>query len=148
MNKPVREKAMDFLANREHSQTELMRKLQSKGYDNNEIELALVQLKADRLLDDERFVESFVNSRINKGQGPVKIRVELKQRGINDDIIRSCIDGLGFNWVHLASEVRGKRFGEGLPGDYKERMRQARFLQQRGFSQEHIQVALNNDEFY
>jgi regulatory protein len=146
MNKSVREKAMDFLANREHSQFELARKLQSKGYEEDEIFVALEQLTQDRLLCDERFAESFIHSRLNRGQGPLKIKMELKQRGVNDDIIRQYMEKQSTDWTGLAMEVKRKRFGDSLPDDYKERMRQARFLQQRGFNQEHIQAVLNSDE--
>jgi len=42
----------------------------------------------------------------------------------------------------LATEVRLKKFGTAEPRDFKEKARQMRFLQYRGFEQEHIQAAL------
>ena len=144
--KPARDKAMDYLANRAHSQLELERKLLSKGYEGTEIDAALAGLKQDGLLNDALFAESFIYSRINKGQGPLKIRMELKQRGVDDNIIDAQLAADKQTWIKQAELARAKRFGESRPKEYKEQMRQARFLQQRGFNAEHIRFVLNNDE--
>ena len=137
---------MDYLANRAHSQLELERKLLNKGYEETEIDLALTGLKQDGLLDDGLFAESFIHSRINKGQGPLKMRMELKRRGVEEYIIDAQLADYAQTWIQQAEMARAKRFGELRPKEYKEQMRQARFLQQRGFSAEQIRFVLNNDE--
>ena len=139
---------MDYLANREHSQLELERKLLNKGYDEAEIDSALSGLKQDGLQSDKLFAESFIHSRINKGQGPLKIRLELKRRGVDEVIIDAQLAYYAQAWIQQAEMARAKRFGELRPKEYKEQMRQARFLQQRGFSAEHIRFVLSNDELY
>ena len=103
----------------------------------------LDDLTRDRLLEEERFVESFVRGRIRKGQGPVRIRGELAQRGIEDASVSSALMEADCDWVALAAEVRAKRFGRAAPGDFKERARQAKFLQYRGFESEQIRSALD-----
>jgi regulatory protein len=50
------------------------------------------------------------------------------------------------DWHELARAVRAKRFGAARPRDYKERARQARFLQYRGFDAAQIRSALEVDE--
>jgi regulatory protein len=44
--------------------------------------------------------------------------------------------------VAVAREARRKRFGSAGPADFRERARQGRFLQYRGFSSEQIRAAL------
>jgi regulatory protein len=90
------------------------------------------------LLDNARFAESFVHSRYQRGQGPHKIRAELRERGIDDGLVAEYIDAPDFDWPGLAGQVRIKRFGPVHPADFRERSRQMRFLQQRGFSSEQI----------
>jgi regulatory protein len=129
---------MDFLARREHSEQELACKLASRGYAADIVEATLADLVADRLLSNARFAEAFVHSRIQRGSGPQKIRAELRARGVSDNLIDECLDAHTDSWRELAREVRAKRFGSAAPADFRERSRQMRFLQQRGFSAEQI----------
>ena len=137
---------MDFLARREHSEQELARKLTTRGYAADVVEATLAALVADRLLSNTRFAEAFVHSRIQRGSGPQKIRAELRERGISDELIDDSLDAHADSWRELAREVREKRFGNRQPEDYRERSRQMRFLQQRGFSADQIARVLHDDE--
>ena len=129
---------MDFLARREHSEVELSRKLATRGFDADLIETTLADLVAENLLSNTRFAELFVYSRFQRGSGPQKIHAELRERGIDDGLINDSIAGYEQQWQELVRQVREKRFGASLPEDYKERTRQMRFLQQRGFTPEQI----------
>jgi regulatory protein len=129
---------MDFLARREHSEQELARKLSARGYAEDTVAETLAALVADRLLSNARFAEAFVHSRIQRGSGPMKIRAELRERGIPDELIDNSLEARADSWRELAREVREKRFGRAEPRDFRERSRQMRFLQQRGFSAEQI----------
>jgi len=132
---------MDFLARREYGQTELIRKLTGKGFQNDAATIAVTQLTDEGLQSDQRFAESFVQSRINQGKGPVRIRLDLGQRGIGDATIEIAIEDTDPDWHALASAQRHKKFGSSAPSDFKEKARQMRFLQYRGFEQDHIQSA-------
>ena len=81
--------------------------------------------------------------RTARGQGPVKIRHDLRERGIREDLATLYIDADRRKWCERALAVRHKRFGAGPPDDIRDRSRQARFLAQRGFEQEHIKFALD-----
>lgn len=141
----ARKKAMDFLARREYGQTELIRKLADKGYRRNIVEDSVRQLTEDGLQDDDRFAEAFVQSRINQGKGPVRIRLDLGQRGISDATIELAIEAAHADWHGLASAVRQRKFGPDRPRDFKEKARQMRFLQYRGFEQDHVQAAFDGE---
>ncbi len=86
----ARKKAMDFLARREYGQTELIKKLADKGFERDVAAQAVTQLTEEGLQSDQRFAESFVQSRINQGKGPVRIRLDLGQRGISEVDDRAC----------------------------------------------------------
>lgn len=106
---------------------------------------ALAELIAEGLLSDERFAEAFVASRTEKGSGPLRIQAELRERGLNDELIARYVDFSDRDWHERAARVRRKRFGPAPPGDIKERARQARFLQYRGFTAEQARTALKGD---
>ncbi len=142
----ARKKAMDFLARREYGEAELTRKLIDKGFDRAVAEQAVLQLKNEGLQSDARFAESFVQSRINQGKGPVRIRLDLGQRGIGDAAIELALEEADADWYRMAREVRTRKFGRERPSDFKEKARQMRFLQYRGFEQGHIQAAVGSDD--
>lgn len=137
---------MDLLARREHARHELAGKLRSRGMPADLIESTLDDLGRENLLSDARFAEAFVASRIGRGQGPVRIRMELEQRRVASEVIEEALGNAAPDWGDLAAEARRKRFGRKPPGDFRERARQARFLQYRGFAAEHISRALGGDD--
>lgn len=134
---------MDYLARREHGRVELINKVAQFGFDASVADDAVAQLVEDGLQSEQRFVEAFVRSRINQGKGPAKIRSDLRERGLSDIHIDEGLLNAEQNWYELAIEVRLKKFGALRPGDFKEKARQMRFLQSRGFEQDHIQVAVS-----
>ncbi len=137
----IRKKAMDFLARREHGQNELIKKLADKGYVRRLVEQSITKLTEQGLQSDDRFAEAFVQSRINQGKGPVRIRLDLNQRGVSDAVIEMAIEASAADWHGLAREVRERKFGRDDPADFKAKAKQMRFLQYRGFEQDHIQSA-------
>jgi len=143
--KEIRKKAMDFLARREYGKNELIKKLADKGYASRIVETEIQKLTEERLQSDDRFAEAFVQSRINQGKGPVRIRLDLKQRGIGDAVIEMAIDESAADWHGLASEVRRRKFGDAAPADFKAKAKQMRFLQYRGFEQDQVQGAFGSE---
>ncbi len=141
--KEARKKAMDYLARREYGHEELINKLATAGFDADIAATIVGVLREENLQSDQRFSESFVQSRISQGKGPVRIRQELKQRGIRPEVVDDALLDADEDWFLLALEIRVKKFGPELPGEFKEKARQMRFLQYRGFEQEHIQGAVS-----
>jgi regulatory protein len=101
-------------------------------------------LQQQGLLSDERFAESYLRFRRNKGHGPIRIKQELKQRGVSDDIIAAIVIEDEAEWFDLACTVREKRFGKAFPESVTERAKQQRFLQYRGFNHQQLKHALSN----
>ncbi|MFT5396760.1 MAG: regulatory protein [Gammaproteobacteria bacterium] len=117
-------------------------KLARRCVDEALIEDLLDTLSSEGLQSDVRFTESFVHHSLNKGQGPNKITQELRQRGIEQVLIEQCLESESIDWMLLAEEVRVKKYGESVPGDYQVKAKQSRFLYSRGFSSEQISQLL------
>lgn len=145
MKPDIEQTALRLLARREHSAQELRRKLHDKDYPGSEIDALLERLARDKLLSDERFMESFIHARAAKGHGPLLIRAELEARGVARALIADAIAISAPQWREAARHVRHKRFGV-APRDQHERARQMRFLQQRGFTAEQISAAFKSDD--
>ena len=74
----IRNTAMNLLARREHSATELLQKLKQREHAEEDILKAIEELQADNLQSDARFAESFINQRVNAGYGPSKNSTRIK----------------------------------------------------------------------
>jgi len=137
--------ALMLLSRREHSTQELLRKLVSKGFNTNTVERQLAELQKKDLLSDRRFTESYVRFRGQKGFGPIRIQQELRQKGIEDHLIESYANVMDDQWFERVVKVRDKRFGEKLPENITIKAKQIRFLQYRGFTQDHIQGVFHTE---
>ena len=142
----VRTAALALLAGRDFGRTELTRRLARRGYPDDVVAAVVEALVAERLLSETRFVEQFIRQHAGRGHGPVRIRADLRERGVPDADIDAGLEAAGEDWVATARATRRRRFGVSPPGDYPERARQARFLQYRGFSNEQIRAALGPGE--
>ncbi|MBS0388785.1 MAG: regulatory protein RecX [Proteobacteria bacterium] len=136
--------AVAFLARRDYASGELAAKLRERGYESEVVRALIADLAARRLLDDARYAGHFVAYHRARGQGPLRIRRELEAFGVAaatiDDALATVPD-----WAAVARDVRRRRFGAPAPSAWAEKGRQARFLQYRGFSNDHIRSALGTD---
>ncbi len=144
----ARNRAVALLARREHSRHELRRKLLQAGYEETVVEAALEELAGEGLQSDRRFAEIFIHSRVGRGQGPVRILRELSEHGVDASLAGELMEALEVDWSVLAEEVRRRRFGAELPTEWKERARQARFLEYRGFRHHHFAALLDNGAWH
>ena len=130
----VYNKALDLVSRREHSRHELMQKL-DKRYPNSIpiIEDALDKLETNKILDDERFAEMYLNSRARKGFGPKKIEMELHSKKVDSFFISNAVEAYE-SWLENAHRVLKKKFKDQKPTDYQSKMKQKQFLFTRGFS--------------
>jgi regulatory protein len=140
----VRDAAIALLARRDFATIELCQRLESCGYDTAVVGATLAELAAERIVDDARFCENYVAYHTNRGQGPARIAANMKALGLPCELIDRAL-GASPDWRARAQAVRTRRFGPELPQSWPEKSRQARFLQYRGFSADHIRAALGTD---
>ena len=135
--------AITLLARRDYSSGELTRKLTERGYLEHAVEPVVEELLASNKLNDDRYSQNFVAYRARRGHGPARIRNDLKTSGLDRSTIDEAVKGEEApDFLALARSVRARKFGPEIPSDRKERARQARFLQYRGFSTDHIRAVL------
>ncbi len=135
---------MTLLARRDFGSAELAGRLRERGYDESTVATTIASLLERRALDDARFAMHFVAYRAGRGQGPARIQRELGDLGVASALIEEAI-AAGPDWLALARDVRRRRFGPEAPEDWPGKSRQARFLQYRGFSNDHIRTAIGPD---
>jgi len=135
-----------MLTRRDHSAYEVYEKLFAKGHHEEEITEVIKLLVTESLISDKRFATAYTQMRVNKGFGPNKIRVELRNRGIDRDMIDLEIESFAQYWAQNAARAIEKKFGKSGPVEWGEKARQARFLQARGFLSQHIHDVLNLNE--
>lgn len=135
-----------MLARREHSATELSRKLQRKAFNQEDINTVLTTLRQKGLLDDKRFIENYIHYRRTRGYGPLRIHAELLERGISQDLIEHQLKITDNAWLEDVRKAWKKRFKSCLPHDFKSRAQQMRFLHYRGFTSEQINQLFHSDD--
>lgn len=136
--------ALRMLTRREHSCAELRAKLQEKGCADEVAGAVVSQLAAERLVSDERFVEALIAARRRRGYGPVRIRHELREKGIPAEHIELALDMGARHWLADLEQLCSRRYGSRPAANYSERARRARFLQSRGFTTEQIAKILSS----
>lgn len=133
----IRRACMAYLARREHSRFELKEKLLRKHFDAHEVDQVLDEFHDKKLQSDERFCDAYTRMRLRLGFGPERIRMELEQKKIADELIGYCLDQYHDEFYEAARAAWQKKFKQ-VASDYKEKAKQQRFLQYRGFTHDMI----------
>ena len=126
-------KALDIISRREHSKKEVRDKLLKKFDDLNVIEDVIEKLIKNSLLNDSRYAEMYTRARKRKGFGPKRIGYELNSRGVSETLSSIAIKEEG-GWLEAAENAFNKKFKDGISLDFKTKLKQKSFLQNRGFS--------------
>lgn len=139
MNKPgfqpsLKGRALRLLSQREHSRTELERKLAQHEEVPGELAKALDELQARDFINDGRAVDSVVNRRSGK-LGSARIQQELAAKGLSGEAVAEAMANLKDSELSRAQEVWRKKFGT-APQEPQEKAKQMRFLLSRGFPSE------------
>ena len=124
-------RAMRYLVRREYSRAELNAKLLLKATPDDNVERVLDELAARGWLSDSRAVEQVVRQRRNRF-GMQRIAFELRQKGIGEDLINDALPQMRETELEAARSVWQRKFGI-APKDAKNKARQIRFMQSRGF---------------
>ena len=132
----LRGRALQALARRELSRAELMAKLLPHVSETDNVVALLDDLEARGWLSDARAMDMTVRIRSPRF-GTQRIAHELRQKGISEELIISAIPQLKEGELEAARAVWQRKFTT-PPQDQKEKAKQVRFLQSRGFSMDVI----------
>lgn len=139
----LRVAAINLLSRREYSRHELYQKLIARTPSETYLLQLLDQLAQAGYQSDQRFTESFIRSRINRGLGQMRIERELKEKGIEQDLIEQGFT-VEIDWFELAYECGLRKFRSLDLNDYKEKQKAFRYLAYRGFSMDQIHFAVEH----
>ena len=140
----ARAAAVTLLARRDFASAELGTRLRAQGFDEAVAEEVIARLAEAGVLDDRRFAENYVSWHAGRGQGPIRIGAELRRHGLPEALVDAALAS-GPDWCELARRARRAKFGRTPPASWADKARQARFLQYRGFSADHIRGATGAD---
>ncbi len=161
--KEIKVTALNYLARREYSRLELFRKLSQKYSSGDNIQQVLDELQDQGYQSDDRFTESFIRSKVNIGDGPFKIKIALRERGVCESTVLSVFDRQKIDWLAVAERVKNKRFAsisaniDSIDPSYEQettedqyqdlmklRAKKIRYLKNKGFYQEHIDEVIQD----
>ena len=132
----LRVRAMRFLARREHSREELRRKLVPRAAEGDDLDAVLDDLAKRGWLSDARFAEQTARAKARRF-GPLKVAHYLRSRGVDEESIAAGVKAAGDDGSASLEAIWRSRF-RAVPADERERARQVRFLQGRGFALDEI----------
>lgn len=125
--------ATGLLARRDYSVSELTRYLLRSTPDEEMVSAVIAQLHENHALDDFRIAERERDKGLRKLHGPTRIRQEMMQKGISDEVITQVMAQADIDWFDVAEQYRRKKFGITPPDDVKEKSKQIRHMQYKGY---------------
>jgi regulatory protein len=140
----LRARALRMLARREYSRLELERRLEKFTEDPAEISELLADFERRGWLSESRVVEQVLASR-RRRFGAQRIAHELREKGLSEAAITGAHIQLKEGELETARAVWMKKFGA-VPANARDKARQMRFLQGRGFGLEVIRRLLRDVE--
>ena len=126
--------AVRLLSRREHSAFEIRDKLLKRDFEESEIEQAITELQQGGWLSDERYAEAYIRMRQLKGFGPVRIAMELNERGVKESIVDDYLHAGDESWQQTLEQQYRKKYKNKSIEDYNDKAKRIRFLQYRGFT--------------
>jgi regulatory protein len=126
--------AVRLLSRREHSAFEIRDKLHKRDFDEAEIEQTIIELQQGGWLSDERYAEAYIRMRQLKGFGPIRISIELNERGVKESIVDDYLQTDDEVWQQTLEQQYLKKYKNKAIADYNDKAKRIRFLQYRGFA--------------
>ena len=141
-NPEVHAKALQLLARREHTRIELAEKLRRKGFKEDSVTETLDALVNENLVSHRRFIEDYLTSRVHKGYGPNRIRLELLQKGLAKEEVDRGFANAGIDWIDRARHCYRRKYRDTEAEDVAQRMKRRQYLYRRGYPEDVIRCVM------
>lgn len=138
----VYQAVINLVSRREYSRFEISQKLLQREYPAQLIEQAISYCCESDYINDARYCLSFVRIKASKGFGLTRIRMELKQKGIPNELVQQALEELELDWYQLALQCYQKKYASKASGDFKEQQKRQRYLYSRGFDGDQVRYAV------
>ena len=140
----LRSYAFAVLTRKEYSKADLTEKLMTYAHDRDEVLMLVEELSAKEYQSDQRVAEMTVRSQLRKGKGPNRIKLALRAKHLDKELVREDIAEI--DWYEQAYQLKVKKYGTEVSKDPKIKAKQIRFLQYRGFEMDAIMKAITRKE--
>jgi regulatory protein len=127
----LKAQAVRLLARREYARADLEQRLVAHGASRDDVTAVLDELSAQGLLSNERFAQALVAQKAGS-YSRRSIRGELKRKGVSGEAIDGALNDASIDDDAALLALWQRRFGA-APANDREKARQVRFLQSRGF---------------
>ncbi|EOZ3732038.1 TPA: regulatory protein RecX [Klebsiella quasipneumoniae] len=135
--------AVSLLAKRDYASGELARTLSKMTENREKIDKALSRLVECGYLDDNRLITHMIDKHVRKKHGPARIKQEIRQKGFSPELVEQMLEKVDVDWYAMARELKVSKFGDAVASEAKEKNKQIRYLQYKGFSMDMIFEALS-----
>ena len=135
--------AVSLLARRDYASGELARTLSKMTENREKIDKALSRLVECGYLDDNRLITHMIDKHFRKKHGPARIKQEIRQKGFSPELVEQMLEKVDVDWYAMARELKVSKFGDAVASEAKEKNKQIRYLQYKGFSMDMIFEALS-----
>lgn len=135
--------AVSLLARRDYASGELARTLSKMTENREKIDKALSRLVECGYLDDNRLITHMIDKHVRKKHGPARIKQEIRQKGFSPELVEQMLEKVDVDWYAMARELKVSKFGDAVASEAKEKNKQIRYLQYKGFSMDMIFEALS-----
>lgn len=147
----ARRTALDYIAHRARTETEVRRRLARKGFSEGATEGAVARMEELGYLDDAAYARAYVSERLSgRGHGPERLRADLRRRGVAPRYIEAALEDLvepddlrenalrhgRQRWERLASE----------PDPFRRKKKLSDFLARRGYGYDLIREVVEELE--
>jgi len=141
----LRNRALYWLSKRDYSIKDFSTKL-DKVCELDELKQALlVDFIARDWLNEQRYMQGFVRSKLAAGLGQRRIVQELQQHGIKSSDSNLYLEQLEVDWFEQAKNTYLRKYGETPVDDYREKSKRYRYMQYRGFDSDQIQYSMTHE---
>ena len=135
--------AVSLLARRDYASGELARTLSKMTENREKIDKALSRLVECGYLDDNRLITHMIDKHVRKKHGPARIKQEIRQKGFSPELVEQMLEKVDVDWYAMARELKVSKFCYAVASEAKEKNKQIRYLQYKGFSMDMIFEALS-----
>lgn len=135
--------AITLLAKKDYSSGRLSSLLSKLTEKEEYVERVVRRLSDSHYINDTQLINNLIDKHIKKLHGPTRIKQEIRQKGFPQELIDQKIEESGIDWYSMAKEARIKKFSDTPPSEQKEKAKQIRYLQYKGFSMDMILEALS-----
>lgn len=143
-------KILNFISFKLRTEKEIKNKLYSLKIDNKIIYEILDNLKRNNLIDNDKYLNSYINDQLNLTlNGPKKIEQNLIKLGFKKEEYNNLLSDIDSNiWVNRCTKLIDKKLKEKVKGSSKSTYQKYKiYLNNLGYNEKHYSSYLNSISF-